>query len=332
LAALALVGAGGSFIATVALAAPAGTITRARADAIALRVLGTRDLAGMVALFGERSPLPAGDVVGGWSLTSGSGPMPTVRLQHRAWLFWEDEVYGADLAHPSRLLVIDANSGHVLAHMELNMVPLVNGAEPPFAPGKPGYGSSRLLVYSTVSLPDAAVRHAQAAAPFPVGRAAQADPITKKDMEKQCLITIGDRGPREGNNLGDPRFRADFKAMREWADSIGLTPMKSPSSYAGLKETVYTLLLQGCRDFMIYAAGHGRAPKPDPVDGVKVHYVRAVRAPRRGPRRWGAGDRADHEQTRRLCARRAAGRDLPHSDGGLEHHHAVQRARRHHDR
>ena len=269
-----VVGIGAAAAGSLALAPPAGAATRARADAIALRALGTRDLAGMVALFGDPSPLAAGDVVGAWSLTSGSSRMPTVRLSSPAWLFWEDEVYGADLAHPSRLLLIDANTGRVLADRKLDMVPLVNGAEPPFAPGKSGYASRKYLVYSTVTPSSAsalAVRP-DAFSGGPFAHAAATGPITPDDLKGQCLVTIGDRGPGPGNNLGDPRFKADFKAIGDWADSIKLNRLKSPSTYDGLKETIYTLLLQGCRDFMIYVAGHGRAPKPERVGGVKVHY------------------------------------------------------------
>ncbi len=263
---------------SLALATNASAITRGRADAIALQKLGTGDLAGMVALFGEPSPLPAGDVVGAWSLSTRSRSMPSVRLRHRAWLFWEDLIYGAGLAHPSQMLLVDDASGRVLAHIDLNMMPLVNGAEPPFAPGKPGYTSRRYVVYSTVSLSGGA-RDAAAAAdpatPFPVARAAQAAPITVDDLKGQCLITFGDRGKGPGNSEGDNLFTNDFSAIGGWARSVKLLSDKAGSTVADLKASIYKLMTDEknpCRDFMIFIAGHGRVPNPNQVGDVKVHY------------------------------------------------------------
>lgn len=238
-------------------------VTRAGANAIALRTLGTQDVAAMAALFGLPTPLPSGTVVGAWSMIH---PMPTVRLRHPAWLFWEDLEYGAEFAHPSQLLLIDQATGHLVAHMDLTMWPLVNGQDPAFV-GTPGYTSSKYLVYSSVSLTGAGGGAADRS-PDLGATAANEPPITHEDVQHDCLITIGDRRKRE-------RFQLDFEAMRRWAKSAGFEDgqiNRAMSSLQGLYTAVYGQLKKGCKDFLIFVAGHGRYPKGGKVDGVPDHF------------------------------------------------------------
>jgi hypothetical protein len=262
-----------------AAATPSMAITRAQADAIALRTLAPAQLPGPVALFGLRSPLRAGQRIGAWSLSSAHRHMPLLRLRQRGWLFWEDLAYGADFSHPSVLLVLDNRRGRVLERVNLDMYPLIDGHPPPFV-SSTGYLSPRLRVFSSSFEVSAATLAATARAanaatarsgrsrsPQPSARAAQeaTGPIKKADLKGECLVTIGDRGPRErGNDLGDQALADNLTAMDKWAEAAGVEHLDSPSSREGLELTVYRAVEQrSCTDVLIYITGHGVAPTPE---------------------------------------------------------------------
>lgn len=252
------------FISAGALAVPAAgrsrSISRSRADAIALRALGTKDLAGLVAVLRSPAPLPTGAAVGAWSMTP---RMATVRLRHPAWLFWEDLEYGAEFAHPSQILLVDAGSGRVVAHMYLTMWPLVNGRAPSLVPATPGGAARRYVVYSSAPPSETAAADDVPVAGLPAFAAA--NKISHADFTHDCLITIGDRRLTEG-------FNNDFSAIGSWAGRYGLDRARAAPSPAGLEKAVYEFLTKGCTDFLIYVAGHGRYPKGGKVDGVPDHY------------------------------------------------------------
>jgi hypothetical protein len=177
------------------------------------------------------------------------------------------------------LLVLDDRRGQILERVNLDMYPLIDGHPPPFVSSS-GYLSPRLRVFSSQFEASAATvaataRTAGAAAARsgtvgsvqPTARSAQeaSGPIKKAELKGECLVTIGDRGPKErGNELGDQALADNLTAVDRWAESAGVEHLDSPSSRDGLELTVYRAVAQrSCTDVLIYMTGHGVAPTPE---------------------------------------------------------------------
>ena len=248
----------------------ASILTRAQANAIALRVLRPRRRAGRVVLFGLPSPLAASQSVAIASLGH-EGDRPETRglkpVGRRVWLFWEDLAYDARFEHPSRLLLVDAATGRTLER-SLSWFPLVDGRRPPFLKNPRAYASRRFVVYSSVRLGPSR----QAAARAPAWTPSALPPNAFKD---DCMIMIG--------RFSDPFFTPDFEGMANFGAATGLRtwwatvrrepsrtrpPLDQQAGKGTLAENVSWLIEnENCRDVFIFVDGHGaRAPEPAEID------------------------------------------------------------------
>jgi hypothetical protein len=261
-------------IAACLVPASADAISRKHAGAVALRSLRPQVWPGPTAVYGLQKPVGVGHVVAAWSL-SPKRRMPVVRLRRRAWLFWEDLGYGANLSHPSFVLLIDDRTGKLLWLKSLDMYPLLDGRAPAFV-SSTGYGPARLTIYARYFEPTGTRGATNGGARDAVAHAAQGSgPITKDDLKNECLVTIGDRGPKApGNGLGDQALADNLRAMDAWAESVKMTHLDSPSNASDLKLTVYrAVATRNCKDVLIYISGHGVAPTPAEVTAAskKLH-------------------------------------------------------------
>lgn len=255
------------------LAAPAHAMTREQADALAKKILRPSGYANAV-LYGLPLPIGRGSEVSDDApgpsgtqddLTRRSRPFKVTR---EAWFFWEDIDHGADFEHPSRLLILDAATGGVVASRKLYWRPLINGKLPRFlaSPGAdtdPGY-----VVYS--SQPLSPEEHPVA----PTGNSI----LPGGYMRDDCLVTVGDR------SISDS-FRGDFQDFAQWAAHVAMRsfPMPANSDGAALVQRVHELTTTAdspCHNIVIVLAGHG-SPGPDfaSVDpNAAISRVPAVRS------------------------------------------------------
>jgi len=122
-------------------AAPALALERKAADAIALRTLQPQRHG--YPLYGLPAPLAAGQTV----TEDGPGAKP-VTLRKPAWFYWEDLEHGAGFEHPSRVLLLDAESGAVVHAGDMFWEPQIDGKPPPFLRSVEAEADRRYVVYS----------------------------------------------------------------------------------------------------------------------------------------------------------------------------------------
>lgn len=230
----------------------AHAITRTQATAAALKQLPAAR--GSTALFALPRPLAAGTHVGAFAgRTAERRSRP---LRRRAWLFWQDRGFGAQFAHPSVLLALDADTGRVVLRRRLTFWPLVGGRPAAFVATERAYLGSRFRVDGR--------RGATRAGP--AARAAQARAVTKDDLAGECLVSLGDRRSRAPSDAGGGLvFSGSIDAMQAWARGVGMDQAEAPTA-AALASTVDARIAAGCKDVFIYLTGHGRPP------GGKVKY------------------------------------------------------------
>ena len=164
----------------------AGPLTRAQANAIALRVLKPQREKGPVAVFGLPRPLGANQSVVvaspkrlGYDKAEGKLP----RLGARTWLYWEDLHYGARFTHPSRLLVVDDRTGRTQLQ-RISWYPLVDGVRSLFLRSRGAYQGARYKVFSNVK----PVRRASRVAP---DAAQVANALPQKAYAEDCILMAG---------------------------------------------------------------------------------------------------------------------------------------------
>lgn len=236
------------------VAAPAlraDALTRAAATAIALAALRPETETGTVVVFGLPRPLRAQQTVieGG----TASGVQTSLKPVGRAaWLFWEDLVYGAQLEHPSRLLLVDDETGAATART-LSGYPVVDGKLARFL-GRKAYADRRLQIFSSVRAATAAAApHASADARL-TRRPSALPPRAFKD---DCILMVGNEGP-------DKRFLPNFIALQGFARRHGARHFFVRSRGAGppdgedLRRRARELAQrERCKDILLYIAGHG---------------------------------------------------------------------------
>ena len=263
-----------ALLGALAAAPPAGAISRAQAEKRALRILDPQHAGGRIVVFGRRQPVGAGRMVGEASpMSSPLAPYtvpgttrrlrgvsqkiaPGITLRHGVWLFWEDLVHGAAFEHPSRLLLLNRTTGRVVLDRRLSWWPQIDGKNPRFVDDD---HRDRVLY---VSGPDVLSRRAPRFAPLaPVAIAA----AQRLGGPSDCLFVIGDR--TSASNA--PRlFGNSLDAMKDFAASHGLPPSEARTANDLFLKVYAAVKYQGCKDVMIFLAGHGSpAPDtPDPLD------------------------------------------------------------------
>ena len=244
--------------------ADAGAIGRKAAEKRAKQVLKLGN--GAEVLFGLPKPLPVGATVNE-VLAKGVG---NAKLKRTAWLFWHDQQFGALFQHPSRYILLDGRSGKVVRNARTSMFPLVNGRRPAFLATRAAYRGNRFRVAASKL-----ARSTPLAGPSslhgPWARLS-APALTKQDLAADCLITIGDKDERA--------LDGSFKAMKDWADSVGLARSQNDPATAGqLRDAVEAFHDQTkCRDVFIFIAGHGT-----PAPGTRIRNLpRGVTVPPSG--------------------------------------------------
>lgn len=242
-----------ALVAVLCAPAPAhAAITRAQANAIALRALAPQQETGRVVVYTLRKALKARDVV------FQANPRARRRIRFRRpgrarWFFWMDLMQDALFAHPSRAVTIDAATGRVLQKVSFSWYPVVNGRKPPYLRSTAAYHSPRWQIYSNVRRP---LRAARVAARGYAGGPIQ---VPRSRFVDDCLLTVGDTSAQ---------FRGGRKAMRQFARDVGMRTYSSSPTAAKLRAKVKQLTdgrpppARDCKDVFLYITGHGNPP-PD---------------------------------------------------------------------
>lgn len=232
--------------------ADAGALTRKQAAKVALKALKPRgESAKYVVVFGLPRPLkPAQRVVESGSASSKEKEVVSVPpIGRKAWLFWEDLEYGAKFRHPSRLVLVDDDTGRVIRNQPMNHGwPLIDAKRPAFIKSR-ARSDKRYRIYTRlapVTPPKASAMMtswlaAAATSPFPPG--------TFKD---DCLVTLVDR---EG-------FESDFQRVTQYFSGLGVRTFQVPRKDADTPPNGQDLrrfvkqLARVCKDIIIYTSGH----------------------------------------------------------------------------
>jgi Tol biopolymer transport system component len=189
------------------------------------------------------------------------------RLGRRAWLFWEDLAPYAGFAHPSRIVLVDDRTGRVFRDRLLDFWPVVNGRPPPFLTRPDGYDRAEYRVYpaSASLVPERPVR-GLAEWEF------QGLPnnFDKADFKGHCLLTVG--------AYGDQVIGESFDLWNALADRLGLpkhqvtteNPDDPTPDAADLERTLERAVADGCKDVLLFIAGHGYSFPGSKVRGDDV--------------------------------------------------------------
>jgi hypothetical protein len=242
-------------------AGPASALTRAQADAIAVRVLKPSRDPGAAILFRLPAPLGARDAVFE-AVTDTPTKVVTVRtIGRRAWLYWLDSEPFALFQHPSRMLLVDDATGRVLLNRALTWYPLVNGRRAAFLASTAAYGNATRYWVASKGLPTGTPRR------HPV-----LDVVTPPNaFASDCLLMAGD--------YHEPLIARNFPALERWARSVGLKAryaragtdplgtQPQPKGQNGptgssLKRSVRRIVAEGCKDVFLYVGGHGSKAAP----------------------------------------------------------------------
>jgi hypothetical protein len=155
------------------------------------------------------------------------------RVKRRSFMFWGDYAPGAGFVHPSRIVLIDADSGKVAFNRLISWWPEVNGKRV-FTRGR-----------GRLARPNVGPARARGAALVP-------------GFRSDCVVTIGDRT--------DPHFLKGMAAITRMANRTGM-PSAAAQRVRDLGPKIDELSTRNppCKDVMIYIAGHGYAPQNSTV-------------------------------------------------------------------
>lgn len=222
-------------------------VTHTAATRVALRALHPKREHGPVVVFS----VPGAVRAGGFVYEAGPPPAPARvhALRHPVYVYWEDLAHGAYLAHPSRLLLIDARTGRVVRRQNMRWFLIINNRLAPFLATAAGYEGRRYVVYDSSPTRRTSRSHAHSAR-----YAADGHPTPRKEiLAHDCFIPIGD--------FRDPLFKGGGKAMLTFASRIGLRTFEPATETAkALSDAVDRATAAGCDDVFIYLAGHGNPP------------------------------------------------------------------------
>lgn len=237
----------------------AATLTREQADAIALRLLQPKAYPDAV-LYRLPGPL---EVVGGQSVPiEEAGPLEgittdelqrevlnSVRVKSgtRFWFYWLDIAHGAEFEKPSKLLLLDAASGAVVAERTFYWEPLIAGKPPAFLESQDAERDPKYVVASSVPL----------LRPPPPSPPTGTSQLPRGFMANDCLVTIGDLWQEED-------FRSDLADFTQWGAHVGMRSFAMPANSTGtdLVQRVHELAsaTAPCHNILIVLAGHGSPP------------------------------------------------------------------------
>ena len=255
----------------------AATISRARADLIALKALhGLRYTP--VVFFGLPRPLPAGTRIG----IDGSGRAGAGRLRVRAWLFWADLQPGYYFDHAGSLVLVAARGGRVLMHEPTLTWPLVDGRTPAFLRTRGGYDARRYRVLARGGgASQASLVATRALRPFPALRspgvaalrpaaALRPPAVAAAGSGARCMIVVGPPpnvldtyNPLQMFTWGGHLNDAD--QMAALAQRLGV-PVRRAYDLAQLRDELALAPQQGCTDVLVFITGEG-SPAPVAIPG-----------------------------------------------------------------
>ena len=245
----------------------ARAVSGARADRIALHLLGRFARLSTEVVLRLPRPLPDGTRVG-VADPGGSG----LRLQHSAWLFWADLAPQMDLDHGSILLLIDTHSGRLVRGGTLLRWPLVNGRLPAFLRSSAAYASRRYRVLAragarTLRSPDAVHRISRVTRPQAAVAAPQRAGLASA-APGQCVIVVGPE-PSYSRDWNWAEHYADAAKFTALAGDLGIGSVYQAYNLAQLSDRIGLAQGNGCSQITIFATGEGSAPPGwiDPVDG-----------------------------------------------------------------
>jgi hypothetical protein len=247
-------------------ASPAAALTKAQADAAALRVTAPLAAPGATVLFGLPHAVRATQSVAvAIGKRQGFLPGPKLRAAGRAvWVYWLDLAYGAKFEHPGRIVLVDDATGTVSRPRATLWYPLVDGFRPPYLRTPKAYADTRWQVWSNIG----GKRRAVSAAPTG-GRVVPSvllNQIPAGSFSHDCLLMYGP--------YNDPMFSEDFYGMDSFAESVGLrvyyatssrrAPLADPPGRTDVpdgdafeRNVDYLATLGGCKDILLYLDGHG---------------------------------------------------------------------------
>jgi hypothetical protein len=239
----------GATLVTLALPSVAGALTRPQANKVALAAL--RPSAKVVVIYGLPRPLRSSQTV----VQEGTGRR-SLAPPGRQWVFFEDLVPGAYFDHPGRLLFVSDRTGRVSASIATHSYPLIGGRALFLEPGVPGR-------YRVFARPASGVSFATRRPARSSRRIARAAAIAfpPSALAGECILTVGDRGPDRKN------FGPDLNEVKTTAAVLGIPVYPLPNRKDGsapdgtdLPDYAATLAKKGCKDILIFVAGHGKEP------------------------------------------------------------------------
>jgi hypothetical protein len=268
----------------LAVAAPAQAISRKAAEQLAIRTLRPARAHGRIVLFGLPAALRRGSVVAQYNPFGGTqapqaphargstarapaaapGTMAPIKLRHAAFIFWEDLAHGAAFEHASYLLLVDQASGHVIARKGLAWWPRVNGKDAAFVDSD---SKGRILFRNIPG-----VHKARAAGAPPLAHAAAA----RLGGANDCLFLIGDRTLTDHSAELFGHSLAAFGAL---ATSNGLMTTQASTSLDLHMKLLDAVDKKGCKDVMIFLAGHGSPAQATPFPGNPSVMVQPTAQP-----------------------------------------------------
>jgi hypothetical protein len=255
-------------IGTASIAGASGhsTLSRKQADLVALRVLRTTKLREpkhvYIVLYGLLRALRAGSVVSQATLGLIPNGGRAIKLRHPAWLFWEDLNYDAKFVHPSVMLLVDANSGRVVAKRDLELYPLVGGKMPVFLTA-----SDAMQYWVAWDIPKrAAAADTLSRMRVPVTYGAH---VAAGSYSNAGFISIvDDRTP----GWQKQQNSTDANVLTNTFSGKGI-PTAHATSLDELNDSVSSMESKGKNNVTIFLEGHG-APAPGTVDS-EGHLIKS---------------------------------------------------------
>ena len=230
--------------------AASADVDRAEARRIALDVLKPEKVKSPpgVVVFGLPRPLGADQTVNDAGIRRGrNAQTDRVRaIGRRAWLFWADLEYPAKFTHPSRLLLIDAESGRVLRRQSLQWWPLIDGKDPAFIRNR-GSGDARWRVFSSAK---------PFVKPRPRARAAQAGKLGPTAFSDTCVIALSDKA-KESKAVLEYFEKHGAKGYSQSALPLPTGAAKGSAPDGTSLVVFVATIVARCPDIVIYLSGHG---------------------------------------------------------------------------